>query len=63
MFALPDILPADPRAPEHVSHRTMALEYGPLARFVFRIASLRLIAPDFAVPSLRPTAKQQHATI
>ncbi len=37
MFTLPYILPADPRAPEHVTTRIAELHYGVLARLILTV--------------------------
>lgn len=40
---LPDILPADPCAPEHIRHRAAPLRYGPIGRTVLGLSETRLL--------------------
>jgi len=62
MFDFPNIMPADPRAPEHMKSPMQNLEYSMIARAIFWIAALRVSAPEFFRPTRRPTPNQQHIT-
>ena len=40
MFDFPEILPADPSAPEGYTHKARRLTYGPLARTILGLPAL-----------------------